>query len=220
MYDNNLPKIALAKGELAQGIEGYMRGFGRSPELVGRPDQLVQIERGVVYLKMGAKDIPPHQIYQFAITGADLVENHRRTGRNGIRVLSPLGFGRGHIVFYGRGSSSEEVVRRIRGLDRPPRIVVPYHYKELADDYLKREFGEYDGIFPHNSSETYVICDEADAGVDITTYNLRPAGERRLTTLARNGLTVVDIIMPTEAVAIARSEPQYTLEEFERILRE
>ncbi len=151
----------------------------------------------------------------YGITGEDLIaEYNAGNSGNSIQVLDKLGFGKGDLVVF--ASDKPPAMRQ-------PKVAVPLYYRNLARNgaagaYFQDAFGEYEIIDVNGSTEGFVADGTADYGFDFTTYFTRLPEERARTTLAANGLVIVEKILPTEAVAVAKNSTQFTMEEFERAL--
>ncbi len=212
--------IALAKGELGKDIEKYLQAYGLYVQLDGRPMKFVQRIGNRVFRPMQSKDVPWYVAGKadYGITGEDLVEDYLLGSGDEIKIVDRLGFGKADLVVFARDSNPAEIKRKFK---KQPTVIAPNFYSNLVAngkvrEYLRKTFGEYDVELVAGSTEGFVARGDADIGFDLTTYFQRPEEERERTTLSSNGLKIVERIMPTEAVAIAK--PCYTADDFRRML--
>jgi phosphoribosyl-AMP cyclohydrolase len=191
-------------------------------QMEGRPLQFVQRIGNSVFAPMQSKDVPRYvsRRADYGITGEDLTADYNLGNGGTLKIVDKLGFGKADlVVFAKRGSLAE-----IKGdLKRRPIVAAPNFYWNLATggkagEYLSDAFGEFDVELVAGSTEGFVVRDDADLGFDLTTYFQRPPEERGKTTLSSNGLKIVERIMPTEAVIVAKNSPEFTVEGFEKIL--
>ncbi|MBI4170095.1 MAG: ATP phosphoribosyltransferase [Candidatus Aenigmarchaeota archaeon] len=200
--------IALAKGELGKQIEDYMGNYGMSVKLDGRPLTFEQRAGNCLFRPMQSKDVPWYVAERgaYGITGEDLVAEYMIGNSGRIKIIQRLGFGKADLVLFAKENEN---------IPQMPKVAVPYYYRNIARKFLP----EYDIVEVSGSTEGFVIDSTTDIGLDITTYLLKPESERSRTTLAANGLRIVEKIMSTEAVVISENRSRYTLGDFERMLR-
>ncbi len=211
--------IALAKGELGKDTERYLQSYGLAVKLGGRPLQFVQRIGNRTFRPMKAKDVPSYvaETADYGITGEDLANEYSLGNGNSLKILEKLGFGKGDLVLF----SKDGIASIKRRLERKPVVVAPYYYRNLlalgqAGGCIRNEFGEFKPKYVNGSTEGFVKDGTADIGFDLTTYFQKPQEERKGTTLAENGLIILERIMPTEAVVISR--PCYTASDYRAML--
>lgn len=218
--------IALAKGELGKDIEKYLQSYGLMVQLDGRPLQFVQRIGNRVFRPMQSKDVPWYVATRadYGITGEDLTTEYNLGNGKNLKILERLGFGKADLAIFAKGKAPE-VKRKLK---RTPVVAVPYYYRNMltsgqAGRYIRDAFGDFEPLEVSGSTEGFVAEDfveggAADLGFDLTTMFYRPAERRGQSTIPSNGLTVLERIMPTEAVVVARDSSEFTMRAFEDVL--
>lgn len=177
--------VALAKGELGQPIEEYMKSLGYNVQVTGKP-RYVQRRRDIIFRIMRAKDVAElvGSRYDFGITGKDCVVEENSKAN----VLEELRFGIGRVVVYGKRKSDLVFCSN-------PTFVTSY-YPNISRRFIKGMwFGSYELYIADGSEEGFVAANEASIGIGCTF-----SGE----TLCKNGLVVIKELMATCGVLIAR----------------
>ncbi len=211
--------IALAKGELGKDTERYLQNYGLAVRLDGRPLQFVQRIDSRVFRPMQSKDVPWYvaEVADYGITGEDLTAEYTLENGSRINILERLGFGKGDLVVFAKADIADVK----RNLKKKPIVAAPYYYKNLleigqAGNCIRAMLEEFEPRYVNGSTEGFVADGGADIGFDLTTYFQKLPEERNTATLIKNGLKIVERIMPTEAVVIAK--PCYTSEDFRIML--
>lgn len=204
--------LALSKGELGNEIEKYLKSYGLYVKINNRPVSFVQRVGNRIFRPMRSGDVPRYvaERADYGITGEDMVAEYNINNTAGIRILDKLGFGKGNLVLFSRGDDMKKDT---------PTVAVPFYYRELlekgqADKFLRNMFREYNVFEVGGSTEGFVADTTADIGFDFTTGYGCP-GKR--TTLSENGLKIIENIMPTETVLVARNG--YSKEDFDKFLQ-
>jgi len=197
--------IALAKGELAEGVERYV---GRGIKVSGRP-LLTQCAGKITYRIINARDVPRFTpSYDFGISGLDYCEDERLAdnGNSGFKYLDELDFGRGWLVLYSKSMQTK----------RNPRIAMPRDLQNLGGMFMDKLFGgEWTPLVLNGATEGFVSSEEACLGFDFMSD--KNADAKYEGTIKRNGLIVLDKLMPTQAMLIGK--PEYTREDFLKLIR-
>lgn len=214
--------IALAKGELGIDTEKYLQNYGLIVRLDGRPLRYEQRIGSIKFRPMASKDVPWYvaEKADYGITGEDLLEDYNLGNGNKLKIVGMAGFGKADLVVFAR-DDLPGVKRNLRG---KLKVVAPYFYSNLvtrgkAGEYMRENFGDYDVKFVSGFIEGFVARGDADIGFDLTSYFQQQADERERTTIASNGLKILENIMPTEAVVITRAESRSKIGDFKNMLR-
>jgi ATP phosphoribosyltransferase len=211
--------IAVAKGELGEGIQKYLESYGVFVELNGRPLKFVNKAGKCIFRPMRSGDVPWYtaSVADYGITGEDLVENYNCGTSMPLKIVKRLGFGNADLVAFGKSTHTN--------IERKPVIAAPYYYKNLLisgkpANYFKNIFGDYDILEVQGSTEGFVCDGTADAGFDVTTYFRVKPEEQKKKTLAVNRLVIFENLMPTEAVIVSRCDNKFTEKDFETKMKE
>ena len=185
--------FGVGKGEIAEGAEAYLKRRGFGVKVAGKP-VLTQSVGNVTFRIVNARDVPRFvgKGYDFGITGRDFCEDERLTGNGNFVYTDELGFGGGWIVLYGA-----------RRRDNP-LIVVPADIQNLGGKYAQKLFSCFSILPVNGATEGYVSSGEADCGVDfMSDKNDTP---EYVGTIKRNGLIVLEKLMPTQAMLLESNE--------------
>ena len=138
-----------------------------------------------IFRIINSRDVPRYvgQCYDFGITGKDCCEDEKLSGNRKFSYLEELDFAKGFLVFYGSGKK----------VPKKPKVVTSTYYPNLAKKFSRQAFRKPVIKVVNGATEGYVSSGEADVGFDCVFSR---------DTIDRNGLQVIEEVMPTCAVVV------------------